>query len=84
MPSRSGPNIMKPILLISLLLIVGCSQPVENETQITKIETKNETVDLFDLTALCDGTIKYQAERRGKDIRERVTCEWSNNWELAP
>ena len=76
---------MKPILLISLLLIlVGCSQPAENETQIIEVETKNETVDLFDLTALCDGTIKYQAERRGKDIRERITCEWSNNWELAP
>lgn len=71
---------MKPILLMSLLLIVGCSQPVENETQITE----NETIDLFDLTALCDGTIKYQAERRGKDIRERVSCEWSNDWELAP
>lgn len=68
------------LLIIFLLVLAGCATPVPQDKPVSQSET--EVTNLFDLTAMCDGKIRYIAERRGGEIRERVSCEWSNDWEM--
>ena len=69
------------VIILLGVILSGCAGATKSQPGAVS-QSQPEVKNLFDLTALCDGDIRYVAERRGNEIRERVSCEWSNNWEM--